>query len=429
MAIKERFDVIASSLSSYFGVGFNTVQEQLDYDLGKEENIVDDEAQDRMNLGIAMEDGCLNYFETKMGILIDERNSEYKYACGGKLKCKRDGRTFLDGVETGWENKYSNSSSGPFTEDLGYEIQCQAYMMAWGLDQWVLAGMWCGKPYYKLIKANPEIQADIEAIVDAVVEIEMGLREVDEYPWDIVAKYSKQVKLKELNEYTKVEDICEDIAHYEMLARQQLNQSGYSVVHRNKDPQTHHNWKYFEYLRELCLLKRWDTKLYIEMQFKRFTEYESRFKIPYPNMLCSDAAISYFIKQIGAIQQTYKKDIGGKKKERGKQTLDLKSEIHNEVLRSIKNLHWYIESNKMIEDSAQYKTIKIFQSWEEFSPYYLWSIPWFKDVLNDVEGRKKEECIKLFEQINKSKSIQDIIKTEVKSLEDKYHIPPNLQLF
>ena len=198
--MKERFDVIASSLSSYFGVGFNTVQEQLDIDLGKIAKEFDDDAQDRMNLGNAMEDGCINYFETKMGILIDERNSEYKYACDGKLKCKRDGRTFLDGVETGWENKYSNSSSGPFTEDLGYEIQCQAYMMAWGLDQWVLAGMWCGKPYYKLIKANPEIQADIEAIVDAVVEIEMGLREVDDYPWDIVAKYSKQVKLKELND-------------------------------------------------------------------------------------------------------------------------------------------------------------------------------------------------------------------------------------
>lgn len=198
--MKERFDVIASSLSSYFGVGFNTVQEQLDIDLGKIAKEFDDDAQDRMNLGNAMEDGCLNYFEMKMGILIDERNSEYKYACNGKLKCKRDGRTFLDGVETGWENKYSNSSSGPFTEDLGYEIQCQAYMMAWGLDQWVLAGMWCGKPYYKLIKANPEIQADIETIVDAVVEIEMGLREVDDYPWDIVAKYSKQVKLKELND-------------------------------------------------------------------------------------------------------------------------------------------------------------------------------------------------------------------------------------
>ena len=63
--MKERYDVIASSLSSYFGVGFNTVQEQLDYDLGKEEKVFDDEAQDRLNLGIALEDGCLNYFETK----------------------------------------------------------------------------------------------------------------------------------------------------------------------------------------------------------------------------------------------------------------------------------------------------------------------------------------------------------------------------
>ena len=206
--MKERYDVIASSLSSYFGVGFNTIQEQLDYDLGKEERVVDDEAQDRMDLGNAMEDGCLNYFEKKMGILIDERNSEYKYACDGKLKCKRDGRTFLDGVETGVENKYSNSSSECFTDSIGYVIQCQAYMMAWGLDQWILCGMWQGKPSYKLIKKDVEIQNDIETIVDAVVEIMMGLRDIDDYPWDIVEKYSKQKQLKvltddELEDYDK----------------------------------------------------------------------------------------------------------------------------------------------------------------------------------------------------------------------------------
>lgn len=200
MAIKERFDVIASSLSSYFGVGFQTVQEQLDIDLGLAEKEVDEEAQDRMDLGNAMEDGCLNYFEKKMGILIDERNSEYKYACDGRLKCKRDGRTFLDGVETGVENKYSNSSSECFTDSIGYEIQCQAYMMAWGLDQWILCGMWNGKPAYKLIKKNEDIQADIEKIVEAVVEIEMGLREIDDYPWDIVEKYSSQKQLKVLND-------------------------------------------------------------------------------------------------------------------------------------------------------------------------------------------------------------------------------------
>ena len=100
--MKERYDVIASSLSSYFGVGFNTVQEQLDYDLGKEERVVDEEAQDRMNLGIALEDGCLNYFEQKMGIKIDERNSEYKYAFNDQLKCKRDGRTFIESKVDGW---------------------------------------------------------------------------------------------------------------------------------------------------------------------------------------------------------------------------------------------------------------------------------------------------------------------------------------
>lgn len=214
MALKERFDVIASSLSSYFGVGFNTVQEQLDIDLGRTEKEFDDEAQDRMDLGIAMEDGCLNYFEKKMGILIDERNSEYKYACDGKLKCKRDGRTFLDGVETGWENKYSNSSMGAFTEDLGYVIQCQAYMMAWDLEQWVLAGMWNGKPVYKLIKADKEMQKDIEIIVDAVVEIEMGLREIEDYPWEIVEKYSKQKQLKDLTE--------EDLDDYDKTLLQNL---------------------------------------------------------------------------------------------------------------------------------------------------------------------------------------------------------------
>lgn len=198
--MKNRYNVIASSLASYFGVGFNTPQEQLDYDLGIEEKIVDEESQDRMNLGIALEDGCLNYFEKKMGILIDERNSEYKYAFEEQLKCKRDGRTFIDGVETGVENKYSNSASECFTDSLGYEIQCQAYMEAWGLDQWLLCGMWQGKPVCRIIKRNEELIKDIETIVNAVVEIMMGLRDIEDYPWDIVEKYSKQKQLKVLTD-------------------------------------------------------------------------------------------------------------------------------------------------------------------------------------------------------------------------------------
>jgi hypothetical protein len=197
--VKERFDVVASSLSSYFGVGFNTVEEQIQYDLGNEENIFDDDAQDRMDLGNFMEDACMNYFENKMGIKIDSRNSEMAYACDGLLKCKRDGRTFIEGVETGWENKYSNAASC-FIDDLGYQIQCQAYMMAFGLSQWVLAGMWQGKPVYKLVKEDLELQNDICTIVEAVSSILMGLSDMSDYPWDIVHKYSQQNELITLND-------------------------------------------------------------------------------------------------------------------------------------------------------------------------------------------------------------------------------------
>ena len=210
--MKERFYLIASSLGSYFGVGFNTIEEQLEIDLGKRVKEVEPDAQDRMDLGIAMENGCLDYFEKKLNIIIDERNSEYKYAVNGLLKCKRDGRTFIDGVETGVENKYSNSKSKCFTDDFGYELQCQAYMMAWGLDQWLLCGMWQGQPKMKMIKANKELQKDIEELVTKVASILMGISPIEDYPWDIVDKYSKVSQTKLLSS-DDMEDYDKELLH------------------------------------------------------------------------------------------------------------------------------------------------------------------------------------------------------------------------
>ena len=210
--MKERFDIIASSLSSYFGCGFNTIEEQLDIDLGKTIKEVDPEAQDRMDLGNAMENGCLDYFEKKLNIVIDERNSEYKYVVNGLLKCKRDGRTFIDGVETGVENKYSNSKTKCFTEDFGYELQCQAYMMAWGLDQWLLCGMWQGQPRMKLIKKNEELQKDIEDLVTVVSSILMGIVSINDYPWEIVEKYTKVSSTKSLTD-EDIEDYDKELLH------------------------------------------------------------------------------------------------------------------------------------------------------------------------------------------------------------------------
>lgn len=210
--MKERFDIIASSLSSYFGVGFNTIDEQLEIDLGNMQKEFDEDAKERMELGNCLENGCLDFFEKKLGIIIDERNSEYKYAVNGLLKCKRDGRTFIDGIETGVENKYSNSKSECFTESFGYELQCQAYMMAWGLDQWLLCGMHQGKPKMKLIKANKELQNDIAELVTVVSGILMGISSKDDYPWEIVEKYSKQKPIKTLDD-PDIEDYDKELLH------------------------------------------------------------------------------------------------------------------------------------------------------------------------------------------------------------------------
>ena len=111
------------------------------------------------------------------------------------LKCKRDGRTFIDGEEVGVENKYSNSQSKNFIDDIGYQIQCQAYMETWGLNKWVLCGMWQGKPQWRVINRNDELLKDMEEIIEAVYEILTGLRDRKDYPWHIVEKYSKQKEL------------------------------------------------------------------------------------------------------------------------------------------------------------------------------------------------------------------------------------------
>lgn len=211
--MKERFtNIVASSLGDYFGVGFNSPEDRLAIDFGKMEQEFDEDAQERLNLGNCMENACLDYFEQKLGTIIDERNSEYKYACDGQLKCKRDGRTFLNGVETGVENKYSNSKSYCFTDNVGYQLQCQAYMMAWELDQWLLCGMHQGKPVMKLIKKDEEIQKDIETMVSTVVGILMGLIPEEDYPWDIVDKYSKSKPTKTLTD-EDLEDYDKELLH------------------------------------------------------------------------------------------------------------------------------------------------------------------------------------------------------------------------
>jgi predicted phage-related endonuclease len=200
---KQRDYVRASSLGSYLGVGFNSPEDQLKIDLGLVEESFDEAAQDRMSLGREFEDAALNYFEKKFGITITNRNVEtiplYSSLLTVKLVGKVDGMTVLDGVPTVVENKISNSNSYKFTDNLGYIIQCQAYMMGTETNQALLCGIYQGKPIYKIIKRDEAMINDIKEITDFIHSVMLGLDTFDNYPTHLLTKYSKTRLLQPLN--------------------------------------------------------------------------------------------------------------------------------------------------------------------------------------------------------------------------------------
>jgi predicted phage-related endonuclease len=199
---KQRDYVRASSLGSYLGVGFNSPEDQLKIDLGLVEESFDEAAQDRMSLGREFEDAALNYFEKKFNTSITNRNVETIPLYGSKLVGKIDGMTLLDGVRTVVENKISNSASYKFTDNLGYILQVQAYMMGTETEQALLCGIYQGKPIYKLIKRDEDIIKDIKEIVDFIHSVMLGLETFDNYPTHLLAKYSKTKLLEPLTSVT-----------------------------------------------------------------------------------------------------------------------------------------------------------------------------------------------------------------------------------
>lgn len=197
---KMRFYTTPSSIASYFGVGFNTPEEQLQIDLGYVQAEFDEYTQDRMELGKYLEDGVLNYFEYKLNIIIDERNDQLREFYNGKVKGKVDGVTILDGKKTVVENKVSNSKAHNFTDSLAYRFQVQSYMLDNDFEQALLCGIQEGIPRYVIIPRDEEMIADIKEMTDFIVDVLMGLDTFDNYPTHLLEKYSTTKILPNLDE-------------------------------------------------------------------------------------------------------------------------------------------------------------------------------------------------------------------------------------
>jgi len=230
------------------------------------------------------------------------------------------------------------------------------------------------------------------------------------------------LRLLQMQEETREDDILEIVRHYEMLARKVIGKAGYSVV-SHKEPTKSKRWIHFERVYEICRMQQWDGKLYIESQFQRLGG------IPMAHMMYSVRALRYFTNYLADIKRKSEKDVGGKKKEKGRQTLSSREEVIEGVISSAETLNTYIKQSIM-DDKAQYKAIKIYQAWRELSPYYLWSVPWFHDVVSTMTGDSNREklVMKEFNMIHESKTLQELIEKTVKEVESHFSIPPNIKL-
>lgn len=213
--MKERFELAASSLGAYFGVGFNNVEEQFDYDLGVKDNIIDEESMDRMELGKILEDASLNYAEYKLKISIINRNVEVVTGFDDKVRMKLDGECIFNGEPTVVENKVSNSASKRFTDDLGYYLQCQAYMETTGYKQALLLGLYQGKFIWKLIPRDEETIAVMREVINFVWEVFNGLADREDFPYHLTDAWAKRIPL----DVVPAEELTDDdIALIEELA-------------------------------------------------------------------------------------------------------------------------------------------------------------------------------------------------------------------
>ena len=202
--IKQRYYITPSSLASYFGCGFNSPEEQFAIDSGEEAAVFDDDSQKRMKLGSLLEDAVIQYFEEEVfKTPITDRNEEIKIGYGGKIKYAIDGKLMLD-KPTGFENKVSNSESYKFTEHKGYHMQVQAYMLCEDLEQFVLAGLYKGKPVHKMIYRDEDMINDIKRMTEFVVDALQGLVDFyEDFPVDLLEKHGKTKLYEPITDLSK----------------------------------------------------------------------------------------------------------------------------------------------------------------------------------------------------------------------------------
>lgn len=228
--------------------------------------------------------------------------------------------------------------------------------------------------------------------------------------------------------------ILELVRHYDMLARKFHNSTEYFSV-SIKSPKTHDNWGRFESLYWYCCEQKIEAKTYIEAQFKLSEKWTNlKVKYPLPSMLLSEKAKDGYAKYIRNKMENF--TLSHEKAIVPRQTVDIQAEVVKEIHDSIINLITYVEPYRKLQTAAaeekcrEVQTMRILNYWREYSPYYLWSVEWFHQLVDAMKSNEKNEkdeqrIIDIFNKIRVHPLIQDLIQQTVNELNQKYRMPAN----
>lgn len=265
-----------------------------------------------------------------------------------------------------------------------------------------------------------------------VLEKEIKRKSVKRVPIKLTNTYED--KLRQLGGFTYSEKAIVVISkHYNMLVSRFNHLTGFNSLPKT-NPQKHKNWKQFEKLFNLCREKGWDSNLYLEAQFDRARKYwkNSKIKYPLPNMLCSDKSQEFFVRFLKDREEKYAQDVTRKNIGKATKTQTVKQKAIKDIVTSIEYLSMYVREGEE-RARAEDKAVRIYHSWETYSPAYLWSVPWFREFAKEMElaqpeNVKLQELLNEWAMIDRSKSLQEVILKTVKMAEKSFNIPQNIAI-
>lgn len=216
--------------------------------------------------------------------------------------------------------------------------------------------------------------------------------------------------------------------YYENKCRIASNTTGFKALPL-EHPEEHKNWKHFNRVYDICTTNDIDYRVYLDAQFERVTHWNHGNKYPFANQLYSEAALKYYY----SYEKETKQKMGATKdyKLRAKKMKTVRQEVIDDIIRDCDVMSSYLTriKDKSSVTPGEDKAVYIYDQWRTMSIYYLVTIPWFKDILDEADDSDINVDYKdKYKAVTHNKKLMSLINSTVKQVEKYYHLPENIVL-